>query len=120
MSKYNIEIIETSSRVITVEANSYEEAENIAEEKYNNSEVVLDYEDLESLNYKPYPSPKLKEDTNINIQFNKYMGLVNINGQLYNCRNKEDLMKSFIEYIDNNLKLEPIRPCKDCIIEKEK
>ena len=41
MAKYDVEIVETSSRVITVEADSYKEAEDIAEYMRNNEEVYL-------------------------------------------------------------------------------
>ena len=51
MAKYDVEIVETSSRVITVEADSYKEAEDITEYMRNNEEVILDYEDLEKVDH---------------------------------------------------------------------
>lgn len=62
MAKYQVEVVETLSRVIEVEADSYEEAENKVARRYDNEEIVLDWHDLESTSYKEYPSPKLKEE----------------------------------------------------------
>ncbi|MBQ0065348.1 MAG: DpnD/PcfM family protein [Firmicutes bacterium] len=42
---YKIEITETLQRQIEVEANSKEEAERIAKQKYQNEEVVLSSDD---------------------------------------------------------------------------
>lgn len=42
MSKYQVEIVETLSRVIDVEANSYEEALDKVKAKYDKSDIVLD------------------------------------------------------------------------------
>lgn len=45
MNIYKIEITETLQRQIEVEANSKEEAERIAKQKYQNEEVVLSSDD---------------------------------------------------------------------------
>lgn len=111
MKKYNVEVIETLSRVIEIDANSYEEAKSIAEEKYNNSEIVLDWEDYESVEYKRYPSPKLKDNFVLNIEYNKEDGSLGIgsdcsSGAIYDCKNLEELGIAFQTYIKNYVELE--------------
>ncbi len=56
MKIYNVEVVETLSRVVEQKAKSYEEAEEIVSEKYDKTEIVLDWNDLEDTSYKPYPS----------------------------------------------------------------
>ena len=46
MKKYQVLFKETLERVIEINANSKEEALEIAEEMYRNCEVVLDYADF--------------------------------------------------------------------------
>jgi len=48
MEKYNIEIKETLTREISIEASSIDEAISSAELLYNNEEIVLDYSDHNS------------------------------------------------------------------------
>lgn len=43
--KYVVEITETLTRLVTVEANSAGEAANIVEDAYNNEEIILGPED---------------------------------------------------------------------------
>ena len=43
---FRIELVELLSRVIEVEATSKEEAEDIIMERYDNCDIVLDYNDL--------------------------------------------------------------------------
>lgn len=45
MNIYKIEITETLQRQIEIEANSKEEAERIAKQKYQNEEIVLSSDD---------------------------------------------------------------------------
>ena len=71
MDKYNIEIIETLSRVVEQKANSYEEAEELVSNKYDKSEIILDYEDKEDVMFKPYPSQEIKSNFKVNITYNK-------------------------------------------------
>ena len=52
MDTYNIEITEVLQRVIKIEANSREEAIKLAKEKYQNEEIVLDYNDFVDVNIK--------------------------------------------------------------------
>jgi len=70
MALYNVEVRETLSRVVEQEADSYEDAKEIVASRYLDSEIVLDWEDLESVEYEEYPSPKIQEGFNINIDFN--------------------------------------------------
>lgn len=48
MKKYQIQITETLQRVIEVEANNYDEAEDKVNEDYRNGDIVLDYSDYMS------------------------------------------------------------------------
>lgn len=52
MDTYNIEIEEALERVIKIVANSKEEAIKLAKEKYQNEEIVLDYNDFVDVNIK--------------------------------------------------------------------
>lgn len=45
MKKYLVEITEISQKQITINANSREEAESIARQKYRNEEIILDETD---------------------------------------------------------------------------
>lgn len=47
MKKFTIEITETLTRLVSIEAEDEYEAERIAREKYKNSEIVLDAEDFQ-------------------------------------------------------------------------
>lgn len=50
MEEYEIEIVETSSRTVTIEAHSVSEAIRLIKEKYHNEEIILnenDYVDTE-------------------------------------------------------------------------
>lgn len=52
--EYQIEIEETLQRVINIRANSVEDAIKIAEERYKNEEIILDYNDLKDTKFKNY------------------------------------------------------------------
>ncbi len=45
MPKFTLELTETLSRTISIEASSPEEAYDIARQKYHNEEIVLDSSD---------------------------------------------------------------------------
>lgn len=47
MTKYNVKIIETLSRIIEVEAQNPDEAWDKTEKMYKDSEIVLDSEDFD-------------------------------------------------------------------------
>ena len=42
MKLYNVEVVETLSRVVEQQANSYDEAEDIVYDKYRNGDIVLE------------------------------------------------------------------------------
>ena len=106
MNKYQIEIVETLSRVIDIEANSYEDALEKVKEKYDNSDIILDWEDLENVDYKEYPYPKIKDDFILQVDYDiddnsVIIGTETSSGAKYYCSNTEDLKNSINEYIDN-------------------
>ena len=111
MKKYSVEVIETLSRVVEQEAETYENAQDLVEEKYRNDEIELDYNDLEETNYKRYPYPKLKESFDLSIEFDKgcndvYISLEGSSGARYDCKNIEDLKRNINDYLDNYIELE--------------
>ena len=58
---YEIEIEETLQKVVKINANSLEEAIDIAREKYSNEEFVLDYQDYKNTDFREYRNEILKE-----------------------------------------------------------
>lgn len=62
--KYKIEIEETLSKVVEIEADSLEKAINIAQEKYSNEEYVLDYNDYLAVDIRPYDELDIKDKEN--------------------------------------------------------
>lgn len=58
---YEIEIEETLQKVVKINANSLEEAIEIAREKYLNEEFVLDYQDYKNTDFREYRNEVLKE-----------------------------------------------------------
>ena len=61
MKVYQIEVEEILQNVYEIEANSLEEALDIAEEKYRNQEIELDYNCLKETNYREFEDTALKE-----------------------------------------------------------
>ena len=62
MSKvYQIEIEETLQRIVDIQANSLDEAIDIAQNRYSNQEYVLDYEDYKGVEYREYKDEVIKE-----------------------------------------------------------
>ena len=47
MEKYEVQIIETASRIVTITASNAEMARKIAKEMYHDEEIVLDYDDYD-------------------------------------------------------------------------
>ena len=47
MKKYTIEITETLTRLVIIEAENPDEAERLVREKYKNGEIVLDADDFQ-------------------------------------------------------------------------
>lgn len=58
---YEIEIEELLQKVVKVEANSLEEAIDIAREKYSNEEYVLDYQDYKDTEFREYKDEVIKQ-----------------------------------------------------------
>ena len=111
MNKYYVKVVETLSCVVEVNANDYNQAEKIVEEKYNNSDIVLDWKDYEKVEYKQYPSPKLKDNFVLNIEYDKEdrslgIGTDSSSGAIYNCKDLEELDMAFQNYIKNYVELE--------------
>lgn len=118
MAKYNVEIIENLSKVVEVEAASYEEAELIVEEMYDNSEVILDYEDKEDTNFKPYPSQKIRGNFSISVDFDKnkrnvFIATKSSSRASYPCKTEDDLRAAINTYISNYIELEPVNAIKE-------
>lgn len=59
---YKIEIEELLQHVYEIEANSLEEAIDIAREKYSNEEYVLDYQDYKGTEFREYKDEVFKEN----------------------------------------------------------
>lgn len=51
MKEYQVEIVETLVRIVTVEADSIDEAIANVMDKYNNAELVLDSDDFFDVNF---------------------------------------------------------------------
>ena len=117
MAKYNVEVVETLSRVVEQEANSYEEAQEIVESKYGNEDIVLDWQDLENTQYKPYPPQNLKENFRVTFSFDKNKKQLFIEDKRgcinYSCKNVTDLKVLLKDYFGNNVELEAVRPEQD-------
>ncbi len=61
MKTYKIEIEEILQETYEIEANSLEEAIDIAEEKYRSEEIVLDYNALKETNFREFKDEIEKE-----------------------------------------------------------
>lgn len=61
MKVYHIEVEEILQNVYEIEANSLEEALDIAEERYRNQEIELDHNALKETNYREFEDTTLKE-----------------------------------------------------------
>lgn len=59
--KYKIEIEEISQKVVEIEANSLDEAIDIAQNKYSNQEYILDYEDYKGTEFREYKDEILEK-----------------------------------------------------------
>lgn len=59
--KYQIEIEETLQKVVEIEANSLDEAIDIAQNRYSNQEYILDYEDYKGVEFKEYKDGVLEK-----------------------------------------------------------
>lgn len=61
MKKYEIEIEEILQHTFEIEADSLEEAIDIAQEKYRNEEYVLNSDDWKETNYREYKDEIIKD-----------------------------------------------------------
>lgn len=62
MRTYKVEIEEILQNVYDIEANSLEEAINIAEERYRNEEYILEAEDLKKTNFREYQDEVARDE----------------------------------------------------------
>lgn len=121
MNKYEIEIIETLSRVVEEEAQSYEEARNQVIDKYYNAEIVLDYNDLDEVIYQHYPSQKMKSNFNISIDYDREKESLKIfrENKLIkeydNCETYEDCLMNLKSFMNNYIKIKEETKEKDVI-----
>lgn len=53
MKEYKIKIKETLEMVVSIEAESISDAKKLAEERWKNSEYVLDYSNFEDVSFHP-------------------------------------------------------------------
>ena len=51
MKEYEVRIIETSSRIVTITASSGEMAERIAQRMYRDEDITLDYGDFDCVEF---------------------------------------------------------------------
>lgn len=61
MKVYHIEVEEILQNVYDIEANSLDEAIEIAEEKYHNEEIVLAPETIKETNFREYKDEIIKD-----------------------------------------------------------
>lgn len=117
MAKYNVEVVETLSRVVEQEADSYEDAKELVATRYIEQDIVLDWQDLDDTSYKPYPSQKIKDNFSVHFMYNKLKQELIVSDKRgtinYSCKNLEDLGILLKEYFDNNVELEEVMPEKD-------
>lgn len=58
---YKIEIEETLQKVVEIQANSLDEAIDIAQNRYSNQEYILDYEDYKGVEFSEYKDEVIKQ-----------------------------------------------------------
>lgn len=111
MGIYKVEIKETLSKIVEQEADTYEDAESLVEERYDNEDIVLYPDNYQGVEYSQYPSPKIKDSFNLTVDFDKKQKDVYISddyssGATYKCETMEDLMIAMKTYFNNYLELE--------------
>ncbi len=67
MKTYKIEVEEILHDICEINANSLEEAISIAEEKYLNEEIVLDYSNFKETNYREH-NENIHKRANVDIE----------------------------------------------------
>lgn len=111
MKKYKVKITETLGKIVEQEAESYEDAEDLVREKYNNDEIELDYSDLEEVWYDSYPSVKLKDSFKLSIDFDKknkkmYISLEGLSGISYDCKTFADMQWNIDRFMGDFIEVE--------------
>lgn len=107
MATYNVEVTETLSRVVEQEARNYEEAEKLVMEKYDEEEIVLDWNDCDEVKYKIYPSPMIKNNLSMFISYSKKDKNLCITNcfdlpKNYECETKEYMELAFKSFINDS------------------
>lgn len=123
MNLYEIEVIETLKRVVSEKANSYDEARNAVEEKYNNEDIVLDYEDCIGTDFKPHNEQLIKDNFKVIVEYDKETEVLtflqNSDSKKYFCKNNQVLKEVIQSYFDKNIELEDIEKSKNKEKERE-
>lgn len=115
MALYNVEVIEELSRVVEQEANSYEEAKDLVEARYDNEDIVLDWNDLNDTKYKPYPSQEIVDDFEVNVVYNSkehFIMIYNKYGEAIttdSCKTSEELVNILSDFFKDYLELAEIK-----------
>lgn len=73
MNKFEIEITETLQKIIEVKANSEEDAYQVASEKYQNEEIVLDDSDFVNREINPYLYSEKYQELYKNDEFKSFV-----------------------------------------------
>ncbi len=114
MAIYNVEVIEKLSRVVEQEADSYEDAVEFVATRYADEEIVLDWEDLESTKYEPYPSQEIAENFNINVNYDVKNKILNFSDKYesiatYDCKSLKDFNNAFKDFFNDYIELEEVK-----------
>lgn len=118
MQKYEIGIEETLRRVINVEAENIDEAIEIATNKYDSGEIVLDSSDFCDKTISNIYSKKLEQPINIFMKYNPKDGIITIvqdnnkEGK-YVCDTVEDLSVCLKTYTSNYMETPEIPSNKE-------
>ena len=64
MSLFNVQIKEILIRNVEQEAENYQEAQDLVEDRYKKGEIILDYNDFVSVSFSQNSSQKLKDSIN--------------------------------------------------------
>lgn len=111
MSKYKVKITEKLTKVVEQEANSYEEAIDIVSNKYNDGKIILNLNNYDSVEYNRYPTPKILEDFNINLNYNSKRNELSFSDEyellsIYECKNVQDFEIALNDFFNDCLELE--------------
>lgn len=114
MNNYDIEIEEVLRRVIkNVKAPNIDEALNKIEEKYDNSEIVLDSSDFVEKGFRNLYSKKLDKSMNFSLRYDATDSILTIihddnkEGK-YVCEEARDIYKCFETYVNDYIEQEEI------------